>query len=86
MGEKIEAAKEIIGVVGELASSKRLRAAVLGTYADGTPRSLVDSIDGEILSPKQRKEYLYNDTIEAPKKDKKKKKKKNKKKKYKVRW
>ena len=68
--------KEVIATamltVISIASSKHVRKAVFGTYTDDTPRSIADWLDGEILSPKDRKKYL---------KDVSKKKKKNKKKK-----
>jgi hypothetical protein len=58
----------IIKTVLSVASDKNVQKAMFGVYADDTPRSFVDCINGEVLSPKQKKEYIY----------KKKKKKKNK--------
>lgn len=75
MGKKTSSS---IGVLLEsaskLVSNKGVQKVLFGTYADDTPRSLVDGINGEILSPKQRKKFVY----------KKKKKKKHKKCKIKI--
>lgn len=56
-----------------IATNKDVQKMVLGTYADGTTRSMKDAIDGEILSPSQKKKLK-----------KKNKKKKNKKRKIKL--
>ena len=44
----------IIGAIGSLITSKGARKALFGTYSDGTPRSLVDSLDGEVRSPAEK--------------------------------
>ena len=66
----------VIQTIGSLAQSKKVQKLVLGSYSDGSPRSIADMIDGEILSPKDREKY------NKPKK--KKNKKKHKKKKAKI--
>ena len=70
--------KKVIELITEatlgVATNKEVQKMFLGTYSDGTIRSVKDCLDGEILSPKQ-KGKLY------PKKKTKKKKKKNKQKK-----
>lgn len=38
-----------------IASDEHITEFLCGTYADGTKRSLSDAIQGEYLSPKQRK-------------------------------
>lgn len=47
-----------IGVVVELAtnvlSNKKIHKFLCGTYSDGTIRSLIDSLNGEYKSPKER--------------------------------
>lgn len=59
---------KIISTVADVASNKGIQKMVLGEYTDGSPRSILDAIDGEILSPKDRKKYVI------PEKKKKKKK------------
>lgn len=51
----ITAASQVIGVV----TNEDLRKTILGTYSDGKPRSLVDAMNDEVLSPKQRQKKLY---------------------------
>lgn len=51
----ITVATQIIGVV----TNEDLRKTVLGTYSDGKPRSVVDALNDEVLSPKQRRKKLY---------------------------
>lgn len=63
----------IVETVVSVASDKGVQKALFGVYADNTPRSFVDCVNGEILSPKQKEKYIYKD-----KKNKKKKKKKSK--------
>lgn len=63
--------KIIIEGVTDLVASDKARSLLFGEYSDGTPRSLPDCLDGEILSPKDRKNIIYG---------KQKKKKQNKKK------
>lgn len=63
----------ILSTVTEVAKNKTIKKCIFGEYADGSPRSLMDALDGEILSPKERKVYMCKE-----KKGNKKKKKKNK--------
>ena len=50
--------EELIGVVidsiGKLAENEKFRGMVLGTYSDGTARSIPDAITDEQLSPKTK--------------------------------
>lgn len=50
----VEAIIAIINAVGTALTSKGARKALLGTYTDGTPRSLIDSLDGEYRSPAEK--------------------------------
>jgi len=44
-----------LGVGKAVASDKDITAFICGTYADGTPRSITDAVNGEFLSSKQKK-------------------------------
>lgn len=79
--------EELLKKIGEVVISPNTRKLICGEYSDGTPRSLVDAINGEYKSPrakrkehekKRRKASLASSWAEDGKK--KKKKKKNKKK------
>lgn len=50
----VEGIIAIIQAVGTALTSKGARKALFGTYTDGTPRSLVDSLDGEFRSPAEK--------------------------------
>lgn len=58
-------AKKKIGIEGiakailSLSSSEDLQKLICGTYSDGTPKSVIDSIHGEVLSPKDKKKKIY---------------------------
>lgn len=55
-------ASKVVSTLGELTkvcSDVKIQKMVLGTYSDGTPRSVFDAINGEILSPKQKRNKLY---------------------------
>lgn len=52
--------KTILEYSSAILNSSRTRKVLFGEYADGTPRSLPDCLDGEILSPKERKKYMHN--------------------------
>lgn len=67
--------------VSKVASDEKIKKMIFGTYSNGKSRSILDSLDGEILSPKDREKYLYK----KDKKHKKKKKKKVKKAKIRIR-
>lgn len=49
-----EAVIAILGAAGTLLTSKKFKKAAFGTYSDGTTRSLVDAISGEVRSPADR--------------------------------
>lgn len=63
----------IVDTVVSVATDKSVQKALFGVYSDNTPRSLVDCLDGEILSPKDRAKAMNR-----KKKKKNKKKSKNK--------
>ncbi len=69
MGKKKDR-KKMVKLLKEVISSEEVLEKVFGTYSDGTVRSLSDSLRGEFLSPKQKK-----DAKKAKKKKKKDKKK-----------
>lgn len=50
-----EVADVLLKGVSTLVSDDNFQKFTLGTYADGTPRNVRDAIDGEYLSPKQKK-------------------------------
>lgn len=49
----------VITTAQKVLSDKKVQKVLFGTYADNTPRSFKDALDGEILSPKQKKKHLY---------------------------
>lgn len=51
--------KSIIDTSIKVLSSSKFKKTIFGTYSDGTARSLVDSVNGEVLSPKQKKNKIY---------------------------
>lgn len=59
MGKKKVSLITLVDSATKLVSNKTVQKALFGVYADDTPRSLVDGINGEVLSPKQRKEFMY---------------------------
>lgn len=75
----VEGIIAIIGAIGSFVTSKGARKALFGTYADGSPRSLIDSLDGEWRSPAEKAKKKKK---KAGKKGGKKKSKKSKKSKY----
>ena len=75
---KVKTAHAILNSVSGLITNKKVQKALFGEYADGTPRSLTDALDGEFLSPSQREKKVY--------KSKKKKKSKKSKRKNKIKW
>lgn len=44
-----------VGTTKTLAKDKNVVSFLCGTYSDGTPRNISDAINGEFLSPKQKK-------------------------------
>lgn len=79
MGIDVKKLVEVAGRAAKAVSENDdIKKTILGTYSDGTPRSLVDAYQGEILSPEDR--LLIEERM---KEIRKKKKKKNKKKKSK---
>ena len=51
--KKIE--EVIVSTTKTLASDKHVQEFLCGTYSDGSPRNLPDALNGEFLSPKQKK-------------------------------
>ncbi len=51
--------KFLIDTATGLMANEKLQRTLFGEYSDGTPRSLSDCLDGEILSPKDREKMLY---------------------------
>lgn len=43
----------------DLCSDKKVQKMMFGTYSDGKTRSFIDAVNGEILSPKQKKDKIY---------------------------
>lgn len=66
----------IVKAMMDVITDDSVKKVLFGTYSDGTPRSMIDGIHDEVLSPKDREKYH--------KKKGKKKKKNNKKKKLKI--
>lgn len=75
MSKKASTVKALVAAAGGLFANEKIQRSLFGEYSDGTPRSLPDCLEGEILSPRDRERMLYK------KNGKKKKKKKSKKKK-----
>jgi hypothetical protein len=44
----------VVESIGKLAENDKIRGMVLGTYSDGSPRSIPDAIADEQLSPKTK--------------------------------
>lgn len=65
--------KEIINGISDIALSEQGQRFICGTYSNGKPRSVVDAVRDEYISPKDREKW------EKEKKKKKKSKKKKKK-------
>lgn len=59
------------GVIESLASNKNVQKILFGEYSDGKPRSMIDGLNNEIYSPKQKK---HNKDKKKHKKNKNKKK------------
>jgi hypothetical protein len=72
---KTKAIIDILGasstVIENLASNKKVQKVLFGEYSDGKPRSMIDGLNNEIYSPKQKK---HNKDKKKHKKDKNKKK------------
>nr|DAT84558.1 MAG TPA: Protein of unknown function (DUF1387) [Caudoviricetes sp.] len=82
--------EEILKRVGDVIASEHARKLICGEYTDGSPRSLIDAINGEYKSPKskkhenekKRRKASLTGTWNVDKKKKKNKKKKNRKKEH----
>lgn len=49
----------IVHAASENVSTKKLQKTLCGEYEDGSTRNVIDAVNGEIFSPKQRKNKLY---------------------------
>lgn len=61
-------------LIHEFSKSKALQRTLLGSYSDGEPRSVVDALTGETMSPKSKHNMELRIKENAKKKKKKKKK------------
>ena len=77
MAKKVPIAT-LVEMAVSVATDKGVQKALFGVYSDNTPRSLVDCINGEILSPRDKEKYLRKKKNKDKKGKKNKKKKKNK--------
>lgn len=76
--EVLKKAGELIVTGADLfLNNKKAQKTILGTYSDGSPRSIIDALNGETISAKD-KLLITKRLEESRKKKKKKKKKKNK--------
>lgn len=57
MGKK-KVVEAVVATAATLLANSNLRKTILGEYSDGTPRSLSDCLEGEIISPKDREKIL----------------------------
>ena len=48
----------VVAISEKLLSNDKVKSMVLGTYSDGTPRSIPDAINNELYSPKQKKKAI----------------------------
>lgn len=71
---KIAAIAKVAGTVAGIVTSDAGKKFLCGTYSDGTPRSLTDALNGEIISPEDKGKKIKK--YEKKKKKLKKKKKK----------
>lgn len=51
-------AETIINVSEKIITNEKIQGMVLGKYSDGSPRSIPDALDGEFMSPKEKKKEL----------------------------
>lgn len=72
MADIVSGIKTAIDIGKSVVGDEKVQNFLCGSYADGSPRSLTDAINGEYLSPKQKDDAVKKTTS-------KKKKKKNKK-------
>lgn len=56
---KLNTGMSFLKEVSKLCTEKEVQKMIFGTYSDGRARSLIDAINGEILSPKQKRDKLY---------------------------
>ena len=68
----------IISIAKEIGGNKKFQKTVFGTYSNGRPRSAIDAIKGEVISPEDQL-LITRKLQKKKKKNKNKKKKKHKK-------
>lgn len=74
MGEFVKIVETVAAAGRMLAENDSVKKMVLGTYSDGSARSIPDALNDEFVSPKEKKKILYGDNKKRKKKNKKKKK------------
>lgn len=50
--------KVLFDIASELIQDEKVQGLICGRYSDGTPRSIPDAINGELMSPKEKKKEL----------------------------
>lgn len=50
---------EVIGIVGNALNNEDVKKTIFGTYGNGKTRSVIDALNGEVLTPKEKKDKLY---------------------------
>lgn len=51
----VESIKSIGKCVTDLISNKNIQSFICGTYSDGKPRNIIDAVNGEYYSSRQKK-------------------------------
>lgn len=51
-------AETIVAVSEKILKNEDLQGMVCGRYSDGTPRSIPDALNGELMSPKEKKKAM----------------------------
>lgn len=59
MSKKTTIATTLVKSAMDIANNDSIQKMLFGTYADGSTRSFIDSLNGEILSPNTKKKYIY---------------------------
>ena len=63
----------IVSIAKELGGNKKIQKTIFGTYSNGRPRSAIDAVKGEVISPEDQ--LLITKRLQKKNKKKKKKKK-----------
>lgn len=59
---------KLIESIINLMTNETIQKSIFGQYSDGNTRSIMDSLNGEVLSPKQKARKLYKKKKKAGKK------------------